>query len=71
MFRFIENFVSLDFWSKINKIDHTGMVKFSDLGVKKVLMILWFQLIQNGLLKTFHQLRLGKQPKCLDLLRIL
>ena len=32
IFRYIENFVSLDFWSEMKKIAHTGMVKFSDLG---------------------------------------
>ena len=40
-------------------------------GVKQFPMILWFQMIQNGLLKTFYQLRLAKQPKLLDFKRIL
>ena len=31
-FRFIENFVSLYFWSEMKKINHAGMVKFLDLG---------------------------------------
>ena len=40
-------------------------------GVKKLQMILWFQMIQNGQLKTFYQSRLGIQAKFSDLLRIL
>ena len=54
--------MSLDFWSKMKKIDHTGMVKMFRFGVKNFPMILWFQTIKDGLLKTFHQLRLSKQP---------
>ena len=33
-FRFIENFLSLDLWSKMKKINHAGMVKISDFGSK-------------------------------------
>ena len=34
--RFIENLMSLDFWSEIKKkIYHGGMVKISDLGLTK------------------------------------
>ena len=34
VYRFIENFVSLDFWPEMNNFDHAGMVKLSDLGSK-------------------------------------
>ena len=30
--RFIENFVSWDFWSKVQKICDAGITKFSDFG---------------------------------------
>ena len=43
----------------------------SQFRVKNVLMILWFQMIQNWLMKTFHQYRLGKKQFFKDLLRIL
>ena len=33
-FRFFENFVSLDLWSKMKKINHAGMVKISDFRSK-------------------------------------
>ena len=58
--------MSLDFWSKMKKIYHTGMAKIFRFGVKIFPMILWFHRVQDGLLKTFYQLRLGKQPKFLD-----
>ena len=32
IYRVIENLVSLHFWSEMKKVNHTGMVKFSDLG---------------------------------------
>ena len=127
-FRFFENFVSLDLWSKMKKINHVGMVKISDFrskdfrwfygskwyktdswrqvisrdwvynkkfqiycefgflvqneknwtfgqifrfGVNKFSMILWLQMTQNGLLKTFYQSILGIQKTFSDLLRIL
>ena len=127
-FRFFENFVSLDLWSKMKKINHAGMVKISDFrskdfrwfygskwyktdswrqvisrdwvynkkfqiycefgflvqneknrtfgqifrfGVNKFSMILWLQMTQNGLLKTFYQSILGIQKTFSDLLRIL
>ena len=38
-------------------------------GVIKFLMISWFPMIQNRLLKTFYQSRLGIQPKYSDILR--
>ena len=32
IYRFIEKLMSLNFWSEIKKIEHAGMVKFSDFG---------------------------------------
>ena len=63
--RLIENFVSLGFGYEMKKIYH-GMVKNFRFGVNKFPLVLWFPMIQNRLLNTFHQPRLGKQQFFLD-----
>ena len=69
--KFIENFVSLDFWSEMKKICHADIVKFSNLVPKFFHWFFWFRIKQKGLLKTFYQCRLGIQLKFFNLLRIL
>ena len=45
--------------------------QISRFGVKQFSMILWFQMIQSTLLKTFHQWGLSKSTRVRNLLRIM
>ena len=69
--KFIENFVSLDFWSEMKTICHASIVKFSDLGSKH---FRWF-IVPNDTEQTTEDISsvgyIGIQLKCSDLLRIL
>ena len=69
-YRFIENLVSLDLWAELIKNRPYRYGQIFRFGVKNSLLILWFQMIQNGQLKTFYQQRLGIKQQFTELLRI-
>ena len=56
----VKNLKNLPCW-------HGTMFRF---GVRQFSVILWFQMKQNSLLKTFHQCRLSQSTKVWDTLRI-